>query len=86
MKSRIIFDKDNCRVVSEHDDHILYTGYVTCPDEVIEAVVTIFNTCPNEFLLGSEGIIDQYLLHCLECSQEDREEITEAIDTYIKRS
>lgn len=86
MKSRIIFDEGNCRLVSEYDDHIVYIGDLTCPDEVIEAVVTIFNTCPNEFLLGSEGIIDQYLLHCLVCSQEDREEITEAIDSYIKGS
>jgi len=78
-----IFDSVNARVVTENDGHIFYTDNLTCPDSVVEEVVRLHNENTNELPeLGSEGIIDSYLLDEGQCTQEDREIITECIFTH----
>ncbi len=82
---KIVFDKVNARVVTEDDTtNVFYTNELTCPDSVIEHVVNLNNNNNNNThrlntLLGSNGEIDNYLLNCSECTQEDREIIVEAL-------
>jgi len=78
MKPVIVFDKGNCRVVSEDDSiNVFYTEDSEnpdndCPDEVVEVVVQMYNE-------GKDlGEIDEYLLDA-DCTQDAREIMVEAL-------
>jgi len=85
MKAKISYDKVNARVMQEDSEQIaFYTDKLECGDEIINTVIEIYNNSDAETqLLGSEGVIDKYLLDA-PCSQEDREIITEQLYTYIQ--
>jgi hypothetical protein len=77
-KQKLVFDKVNCRVVTEDDTKNAF--YTTdnenpdndCPDEVVEEVVKMFNEGKN--LME----IDEYLLDA-PCTQDAREIMTEGL-------
>lgn len=78
MKPVIVFDKGNCRVVSEDDSiNVFYTVDTEnpdndCPNEVVEVVVQMYNE-------GKDlGEIDEYLLDA-DCTQDAREIMVEAL-------
>lgn len=82
---KLIFDKDNARVVSENDeiavfyvDDFLLGTDMECGDEVFEKVVEMFN---NGKTLAK---IDAYLLETPLCTQDAREVITEGLYSCFK--
>lgn len=81
---KLIFDKDNARVVSDDDKLVvLYTNEfeigtdMECGDEVFEKIVELFN---NGRTLAE---IDRYLIDSPKCTQEAREAITETLDVWF---
>lgn len=77
MKPVIVFDKGNCRVVTEDDNHLFYTTDTDnsdndCPDDVVEVVVQMYNE-------GKDLMeIDYYLLDA-DCTQDAREIMVESL-------
>jgi hypothetical protein len=82
---KIVYDVYNSRVVAEDDSrNVFYTTDLTCPDEVIEKVVELFNSVKEgEEYVGSSSDIDDYLLDECRCTQEDREHIVESIYDFL---
>lgn len=84
---KIVYDKVNARVVSEDDSrNVFYINDLdlSCPEEVIERVVEIFNSVgEGEEYVGSSSDIDDYLLDECRCTQEDREHIVESIYKFL---
>ncbi len=77
MNKVIVFDKGNCRVVSQDDSiQVFYTDNKdpddNCPDEIVEVVVKMY----NEGKTLAE--IDEYLLNA-ECTQDARETVMEGL-------
>lgn len=70
---KLVFDKNNNRVVTESDDQVFYTDDFETTNKVIETVVNMFNEGK------SLTDIDEYLLDESECTQDDREIIIEAL-------
>ena len=78
-KQKWVFDSVNGRVVTEDDSiNVFYTDKLTCPDEVVQEVVDIFNNSTQDCVIGSGGDVDIYLLDA-PCSTEDRELIIQEI-------
>lgn len=88
MRQKWDFDSGNARVILEDDCRaVFYCDTLSCPDSVIERVVEIHNTSEQRGfdLLGSSGEIDQYLMDEGDCTQEDREYITEEIYNFFQK-
>lgn len=78
------FDKDENEVATENNVTVFYTDELECPNSVIEKIVDLHNNSEEgNDLIGSGGIIDEYLLDEAECTQEDREIICDEIYNYI---
>lgn len=78
-----VYDVDNARVVTTDDTHVFYCDNLECPEVVIETVVSLYNFTQNNDYIGSNGILDLYLLDEGLCTQEDREEIVEQIYDFL---
>ncbi len=88
---KLVFDSVNARIVTENDEHVLYTDVLECPDSVVENVVNSNNSFVDKTM--SEKMwddhfykIDNYLMDEVLCTQEDREIILEGVfRSYIKK-
>lgn len=85
MKKKLIHDITKKRVITEGDSVVAFTTEnLECTQEVIDKVVELYNNAKEEQqLLGSGGIIDEFLLNSPDCYQEDREEITEQLYDFL---
>lgn len=85
MKKKLIHDIANKRVITEGDSVVAFTTEnLECTQEVIDKVVELYNNATEkQQLLGSGGIIDEFLLNSPDCYQEDREEITEQLYDFL---
>jgi len=52
-------------------------------ENVVLKVVSLWNSKQNKPLLGSNGIIDNYLLNSYDCTQEQREVIIESLSKIL---
>lgn len=85
-KLKWFFDEDENEVSTYNLVNVFYTDELECSNHVIETVINLYNNCTdeNEHFIGSEGIIDEYLLNEGECTQEDREIICESIYAFLQ--
>lgn len=81
-----IFDGDQSVTTKDNKELVFYTTDLKCSDDIVNKIVRLYNDNEGKSMLGSKGLIDQYLMNEGSCSQEDREIIVESIYSYYERA
>ncbi|HWY12121.1 MAG TPA: hypothetical protein VN026_12390 [Bacteroidia bacterium] len=74
--NKLVFDKGNCRVVTEDDKHVFYTETLLC-EQTIEEIILLWNKGK------SFEEVDEFMLNDERCSIEEMEVIGEALYNLI---